>query len=72
MEREPILQQLETTSAAVAAAHDFHVEQAMEKVRWERRGFLRRLIIEGLTAAADDLYNQARRRLDPTKPGSTG
>jgi hypothetical protein len=39
----PILAQFEATSATVAAAHDHHVEQAMSKVRWERRGFLRRL-----------------------------
>jgi hypothetical protein len=39
----PILQQLEATAATVAAAHDAHREEAMAKVRWERRGFLRRL-----------------------------
>jgi hypothetical protein len=39
----PILAQSKATSAAVAAAHDHHVEEAMAKVRWERRGFLRRL-----------------------------
>jgi hypothetical protein len=43
MERRPILAQLAAISAAVAAAHDAHVQAAMAGVQWERRGLLERL-----------------------------
>jgi hypothetical protein len=43
MKRTPILARFDAISAAVAAAHDAHVEEAMSGVEWERRGLLRRL-----------------------------
>jgi hypothetical protein len=43
MKRSPVLIQLDTISAAVTAAHDRHVEEAMAGVEWERRGLLQRL-----------------------------
>jgi hypothetical protein len=42
--RSPIRAELDAISAAVAAAHDADVEEAMGRVRWERRGVLRRLV----------------------------
>ena len=43
MTRSPVLAQLDMISATVTAAHDAHVEEAMARVRWERRGLLQRL-----------------------------
>jgi hypothetical protein len=38
-----ISQQLEATSLATLAAHDAHLREATDSVRWERRGWLARL-----------------------------
>jgi hypothetical protein len=39
-----ISEELEPTSQAALAAHDAHLRQATESVRWERRGWLGRLV----------------------------
>jgi hypothetical protein len=39
-----IREQLDATTRVVGAAHDAHVREAVESVRWERRGPLRRLV----------------------------
>jgi hypothetical protein len=39
-----VRQQLDTTTRLVAEAHEAHVREARESVRWERRGPLRRLV----------------------------
>lgn len=43
MERRPILVELAASSAAVSAAHDARVHEAIAGVEWERRGLLQRL-----------------------------
>jgi hypothetical protein len=35
-----------STTKAIVAAHDGYVGEAMESMRWFRRGFLRRLVRE--------------------------
>jgi len=38
-----VLDELEATTRVVAAAHDGYVQEAIRRVRWERRGLLQRL-----------------------------
>jgi hypothetical protein len=40
---QDVSEQLEATSLALLAAHDAHVREATDSVRWERRGWLGRL-----------------------------
>jgi hypothetical protein len=40
---QEIAAQLEATSHAAVAAHDAHLRQATDSVKWERRGWLGRL-----------------------------
>jgi hypothetical protein len=42
--RRSLAQELEPTTAAVAAAHEAHLHQAVDSVKWERRGVLGRLV----------------------------
>jgi hypothetical protein len=44
VDTRPLAERLEATSHAVAAAHDAHLRQAVDSVRWERRGLLGRLV----------------------------
>jgi hypothetical protein len=39
-----IREQLDATTRVVAGAHEAHVREAIESVRWERRGPLGRLV----------------------------
>ena len=39
-----IREQLDATTEVVAEAHEAHLREARESVRWERRGPLRRLV----------------------------
>jgi hypothetical protein len=38
-----IREQMEATARALCVAHDAHLQEAMDSVAWERRGFLGRL-----------------------------
>jgi hypothetical protein len=39
-----IREQLDATTLVLARAHEAHVDEALNSVRWERRGPLRRLV----------------------------
>jgi hypothetical protein len=43
MQSRDVAQQLEATSQAAVAAHDAHLREATDSVRWDRRGWLARL-----------------------------
>jgi hypothetical protein len=44
----PVQTEPSPTTRAIAAAHDGHIDKAIDGVRWIRRGFLRRLVREEL------------------------
>jgi hypothetical protein len=41
--REQLHREMEASAVALADAHAAHVNDAMDSVRWERRGLLQRL-----------------------------
>lgn len=52
MRSQNVAQKLEATSQAALAAHDAHLREATASVRWERRGWLGRLVRVGPSAKA--------------------
>jgi|GraSoiStandDraft_34_1057297.scaffolds.fasta_scaffold407474_1 hypothetical protein len=44
-----VREQIESTAGAMAPARDAFLQEAIESVEWERRGFLRRLTARPVT-----------------------